>query len=138
VVLSSWLPPRGSATVNAEEEHEVVGGPALGRLSHAAGAAPLLTGFDIHLAGRFGRRDEFARLVRAAGARLLSRAPAEDGSTVSRGSAAPPICLYDEETCSWGKGRQPKHVWHVSSKWLSDTAFAYMVAPLENYIVDAQ
>jgi hypothetical protein len=109
--------------------------------------------------------------VRAAGARLLSRAPAEDGSTVSRGSATAPLCLYDEETCSWGetlkllarpqlhgpcephaalqmciykhsmlltsagKGRQPKHVWHVSSKWLSDTAFAYMVAPLENYIV---
>lgn len=23
VVLSSWLPPRGSATINAEEEHEV-------------------------------------------------------------------------------------------------------------------
>jgi hypothetical protein len=122
--------------------------------------------------GTFRPRDEFARLVRAAGARLLSRAPARDGSTGSKNSAAMPICLHDEETCCWGetpkclqhvqiacvslsgaeliavdtagyccicagKGRQPKHVWHVSSKWLSDTASAYTVAPLEDYVVDS-
>ena len=54
--------------------------------------------------------------------------------------AALQMCIYKHSmllTCA-GKGRQPKHVWHVSSKWLSDTAFAYMVAPLENYIVDSQ
>jgi len=41
--------------------------------------------------------------VRAAGGKLLKRAPAEDGSTAKR-AVIKTICLYDEDTCAWGEG----------------------------------
>ena len=81
-----------------------LGGPALGRCNRTAGGASLLASYDVFLEGAFADAANVAALLKAAGARLLSRAP------VAGGGESPPrtvVVLVDDGTPSQsGAARQ--------------------------------
>eukprot|EP00208_Stichococcus_sp_RCC1054_P005614 CAMPEP_0206136828 /NCGR_PEP_ID=MMETSP1473-20131121/2050_1 /ASSEMBLY_ACC=CAM_ASM_001109 /TAXON_ID=1461547 /ORGANISM="Stichococcus sp, Strain RCC1054" /LENGTH=672 /DNA_ID=CAMNT_0053529625 /DNA_START=113 /DNA_END=2131 /DNA_ORIENTATION=- len=139
VVASSWLQDPKRGTPGSEERHEVQNGPQLGRLNSHLGGLPLLHNHSIFLAGQYGSRDKVADIAKAAGAKVLKRAPPEmPGSITKEQSATVAMCLYDEDHCSPLRGvitGQVPHVWHVSSRWLMDSAQQFMVQPPERYLV---
>ena len=61
-----------------------LGGPALGRLNRDAGGAQLLSSYDVFMEGAFADGADVAALLKAAGAKLLSRAPVTGGTTNGR------------------------------------------------------
>ncbi len=73
-----------------------LGGPALGRLNRDGGGAQLLSSYDVFLEGAFADGADVTALLKAAGAKLLSRAPVT-GST-SKGRMV--VVLVDDGTQS--------------------------------------
>ena len=69
-----------------------LGGPALGRLNRDAGGAQLLSSHDVFLEGAFADAADIAVLLKAAGAKLLSRAPL--GGSASQGRTV--VVLVDD------------------------------------------
>lgn len=57
------------------------GGPPLGRLNKQAGGAPLLSGYQVFLEGPFAMEADVVALLRAAGAKLLTRPPVAGASS---------------------------------------------------------
>ena len=61
-----------------------LGGPALGRLNRDGGGAQLLSSYDVFLEGAFADGADVAALLKAAGARMLSRAPVTSSTSKDR------------------------------------------------------
>ena len=73
-----------SARQVAGEASGQLGGPALGRLNRDAGGAQLLSSYDVFLEDAFADGADVAALLKAAGAKLLSRAPVTGGNPQGR------------------------------------------------------
>ncbi len=88
-----------------------LGGPALGRLNREGGGAQLLSSYDVFLEGPFADGADVAALLKAAGAKLLSRAPVSGSTSKGRTMAV----LVDD-----GAQSQPgdTHCWIRANKQL--------------------
>jgi hypothetical protein len=104
-------------------------GPILGRMQ----AGPLLRGCEVFLAGAFSRHAEVEALLRAAGARLLTRPPVpppDAGQAARPGAQA--LALWEPGPGAAAPAAPPG-VPVVRLQWLWDSAGSFQVQPFEKY-----
>ncbi|GAB4814502.1 hypothetical protein N2152v2_001548 [Parachlorella kessleri] len=115
VMTEGWLEAclAGGQAVD-EELYEVArdvngaeGGPAASRHSRALGLPPLLQDYEIFLAGSYTNKQDIAELLRAAGARVLSRPPSVQARAGTAGAVPPGPCT-SFVLCEASEGGSPQ------------------------------
>ena len=109
-------------------------GPVLGRLQ----AGQLLHGCEVFLAGALRERGQVQALLRAAGARLLSRPPVPGGAPMGSGLEAEPsrgaaLVLWDPDA-GGVRPHAPAGIPCLSLQWLYDSAGSFQRLPFERYV----
>ncbi|CAL8465588.1 g5124 [Coccomyxa elongata] len=139
IVGESWVTACAAAGCPVlEEPHEVVGdangnlqGPILGRLQRPA---KLLHGTEVYLAGAHTSKEEVTALLRAAGARLLTRPPARQlAGSISGNAACRSVILWDEDRPRRGVAAAAGATQQLPLNWFLDSVSCFVVQPVDKY-----